>query len=71
MKKFSKILKEEEIQQLFSYPRCPKINGYIERYNMTLREEFVNNNEMLVGGQEEFNRMLHVYPIDTVACNYF
>jgi transposase InsO family protein len=71
MKKFSKILKEEKIQQLFSYPRCQKINGYIERYNMTLREEFVNNNEMLVGRQEEFNRMSHVYPIDTVACNYF
>ncbi|MCA6070224.1 MAG: hypothetical protein LE180_03835 [Endomicrobium sp.] len=43
MKKFSKILKEEKIQQLFSYPRCPKINGYIERYNRTLGKEFINN----------------------------
>jgi transposase InsO family protein len=43
MKEFSKILKEGKIQQLFSYPRCPKINEYIERYSRTLRKEFINN----------------------------
>jgi transposase InsO family protein len=33
-------LKEDKVRQLFSYPRCPKINGYVERFNRTLREKF-------------------------------
>jgi transposase InsO family protein len=45
MKEFGKILKEEKIRRLFSYPRCPKINGYIKRHNRTLREEFTNTME--------------------------
>jgi transposase InsO family protein len=44
-------LKDEKIQQLLSYPRCPKINGYIERYNRTLREGFINNG-LLMGSKK-------------------
>jgi transposase InsO family protein len=58
MKEFSKKLKQEKIQQIFSYPRCPKINGYIERYNRTLREEFINSNTALIKNDKEFNRPL-------------
>lgn len=34
---------EEKItlKHLFIYPRCPKINGFVERANRTLQEEFV------------------------------
>ncbi|MDR3256658.1 MAG: integrase core domain-containing protein [Endomicrobium sp.] len=34
---------------------------YIERYNRTLREEFINNNVALIENEEEFNRLLVDY----------
>ena len=34
-------LEKEGIPHFFTYPRCPKINGCIERYNRTIQEEFV------------------------------
>jgi transposase InsO family protein len=54
-------LKEDKVRQLFSYPRCPKINEYIERYNRTLREEFINNNGALIENEEEFKGLLVDY----------
>ena len=41
---FDEYLKSRMIPHYFSYPRCPKINGCVERYNSTLKEEFVYNN---------------------------
>ena len=41
---FEDYLKSQNILHYFTYPRCPKINGCIERYNRTLREEFLNYN---------------------------
>lgn len=41
---FDSYLKEENIPHCFIYPRCPRINGVIERYNRTLQEEFLNCN---------------------------
>ena len=41
---FEEYLKSQDIPHYFTYPRCPKINGCIERYNRTLREEFLNHN---------------------------
>jgi transposase InsO family protein len=41
---FDEQLKRDGIPHLFSYPRCPKINTYIERYNRTIQEEFIDNN---------------------------
>jgi len=31
---FDKALEDDGVSHLFSYPRCPKINAYIERYNI-------------------------------------
>lgn len=45
---FDATLKRDRIVHLFSYPRCPKINAYIERYNRTLQEEFIDNNLDLI-----------------------
>lgn len=42
MGEFDRYLKEKEIEHHFIYPRCPKINGHIERSNRSLKEEFVN-----------------------------
>jgi putative transposase len=38
---FERHLRNLELKQVFSYPRCPKINGCVERYQRTLQEEFV------------------------------
>jgi transposase InsO family protein len=45
---FDQRLKKEKIEHLFIYPRCPKINGFIERANRSLREEFLNQNQELI-----------------------
>ena len=39
---FDRYLKERGIEHHFIYPRCPKINGHVERANRSLKEEFVN-----------------------------
>jgi len=44
---FDKYLKEKGIKQNFIYPRCPRINGYVERANRTLQDEFINENIFL------------------------
>lgn len=43
MGEFHRYLEEKQhsVQHLFIYPRCPKINGFVERANRTLQEEFV------------------------------
>lgn len=39
--KFDQYLKKKKITHLFIYPRCPKINSFVERANRTLNEEFL------------------------------
>ena len=38
---FDNYLKKKKMKHLFIYPRCPKINGFVERANRTLNEEFL------------------------------
>jgi len=38
--------------------RCPKINAYIERYNRTVQEEFIDNNLDTIHDQELFHKKL-------------
>ena len=45
---FEAYLKQKDINHLFIYPRCPKINGFVERSNRTLKEEFLNQNRDLL-----------------------
>ena len=49
---------KEKVRQVFSYPRCPKINAYIEKFNRTLREEFIDVNGVLIKEEEEFKNLL-------------
>lgn len=58
---FDEYLKSRNIPHYFSYPRCPKINGCVERYNRTLKEEFVYNNLDTVDNIEVFRRRLAEY----------
>jgi len=56
---FDKRLRKNNIPHLFIYPRCPKINGFIERANRSLKEEFINPNlDLLLISLDEFNRQL-------------
>ncbi len=53
---FDSYLKKKNIKHLFIYPRCPKINAYIERANRTLQEEFIDGHEeYALEGIKEFN----------------
>lgn len=59
---FNSYLQEKEIKHLFIYPRCPKINAYIERANRTLQEEFIDGHEgYFLEGLDEFNSALIEY----------
>ncbi len=56
---FKNYTKQRKIKQLFIYPRCPKINGFIERANRSLKEEFINSNlYQLATSLEDFNKDL-------------
>ena len=55
---FQQRLKQDGIKQVFSYPRCPKINAYVERFNRTLREEFLNVNGILIKEKDDFDKLL-------------
>jgi len=52
---FDDYLKKNKIPHIFAYPRCPKINSVVERYQRTLQEEHINPN------QEDFPAKLADY----------
>lgn len=60
---FDEQLNKEKIPHLFSYPRCPKINSFVERYNRTMQEEFIDNNEDIIHDKKLFNKALADYLI--------
>lgn len=60
---FDKELEKDNVKHIFSYPRCPKINTYIERYNRTVQEEFINNNLDIINDKKLFNEKLADYII--------
>lgn len=43
---------------IFIYPRCPKIDSFIERYNRTVQEEFIDYHEDVVHDKKLFNQKL-------------
>ena len=48
----------------FTYPRCPRINGCVERYNRTIQEEFIDQNlDSLLVDKTNFNHKLADYII--------
>lgn len=60
---FEDHLRNLQLKQVFSYPRCPKINGCIERYQRTLQEEFVDVYEDLFFDLPRLHRQLAEYLI--------
>lgn len=63
-KHFRDYLEKEKIIQFFNYPKRPKDNAFIERFNRTLKEEFIYQNyDDLLFDIEEFNRKMMEYLI--------
>lgn len=60
---FDDYLRRLNIPHLFTYPRCPKINGVVERFNRTLQEEFIDPNLHLIHSPKEFSLQLANYLI--------
>ena len=55
-------LKDLSIVHLFSYPRSPKQNAYVERFNRTLQEDIVEEyRELLETDLDTFNNKLIDY----------
>lgn len=48
LKEFDRAIAKAGIVHFFTYPRCPKQNGTIERFNRTLQEEFVEYQAILL-----------------------
>jgi transposase InsO family protein len=44
---FDQYLVSHNLPHAFTYPRSPKINGVVERFNRTIQEEFVNRSDHL------------------------
>lgn len=64
LKHFEQALIQRKILQYFNYPRCPKMNAYIERFNRTLQDEYINDNIYLLADDiKVFNDRLldHLY----------
>ena len=55
---FDQQLSTDGIPHLFIYPRCPKIDAFIERYNRTVQEEFIDDHEDLIHDKKLFNQKL-------------
>ena len=60
---FDDALKADQIPHYFSYPHCPKIQTYIERYNRTIQEEFIDNNLDILDDKILLNQKLADYLI--------
>lgn len=59
---FHQHLENCKITHNFIYPRSPKINGYVERFNRTFKEEFLYTQELDIE-EEKFNQKLQNYLI--------
>ena len=55
---FEKFLQTKKIKHIFTYPRCPKINGVVERFNRTLNEQFILPNLHMIHSNKEFSTKL-------------
>ncbi len=58
---FEEHLKVQKIPHLWSYPRCPRINGCVERYQRSLNEEFIEVHEDSIRYPDVFMRHLSEY----------
>ncbi len=58
---FDAYLQAQHIPHRWSYPRCPRINGCVERYQRTLSEEFIQVHEDSIRDPQLFLQYLAEY----------
>lgn len=58
---FDALLRSQHIPHHWSYPRCPRINGCVERYQRTLSEEFIQSHEDSIRYPQQFLHYLCEY----------
>jgi transposase InsO family protein len=58
---FDAHLQRQCVPHVFTYPRCPKINGVVERFNRSIQDEFVDSNLHLIHNQKIFSSKLADY----------
>lgn len=58
MKHFAEKLKELHVLHYHTYPKTPKMNAHVERFNRTIQEEFVDYHASDLLHVESFNRKL-------------
>ena len=58
---FDDYLNRKQITHYFSYPRTPKSNAFIERFNRTIQEEFIDAHVQLLQDTTHFNEKLIDY----------
>lgn len=56
-------LEQQNIKHEFIYPRSPKINGVVERFNRTIQEEFLIRQDEISYDKDLFNQKLTNYLI--------
>ncbi len=61
-KHFTQALLEFQIEHYHTYPRTPKMNAHVERFNRTIQEEFLNYHKfLLLYDVDKFNSLLMDY----------
>jgi len=55
---FRDYLKERNITRYYNYPGRPYRQGHIEKFNRSIQEEFVDQNEFLLPDTDDFNKKL-------------
>ena len=58
MKHFDEELRRLHKNHWHTYPKTPKMNAHVERFNRTIQEEFIDYHEDLLINPELFNRQL-------------
>lgn len=57
-KHFNEELKKLHLTHYHTYPRTPKMNAHVERFNRTIQEEFIDYHTGLLLDPQKFNRVL-------------
>ena len=58
---FEEAARLSNLTHLFSYPRHPKTNGYVERFNWTIQDEFIFDTEDYLLYPDEFKLKLNTW----------
>lgn len=61
MAEFDHHLQTQNIRHEYIYPRMPKVNGVVERFNRTIQEEFIQREQEDIFNKEKFQEKLTKY----------